>query len=57
MNIKTYFGIWIVLILFELGYLMDLTQRVHDPEDTLVIIVIIVVTLVVGNTFLRIVKK
>jgi hypothetical protein len=57
MSAKHYFAIWLVILFFELGYLFDLTHRVHNSEDTLVIIVVIAVTLVVGNTFIRSVKK
>ncbi|WP_161807545.1 hypothetical protein [Bacillus sp. FJAT-28004] len=57
MSTKHYFAIWLVILFFELGYLFDLTHRVHNSEDTLVVIVVIAVTLVVGNAFIKSVKK
>lgn len=43
------FSAWIVVLLMEVFYLYNTIHRVHDFDETLFGIVVIVITLVVGT--------
>jgi hypothetical protein len=50
---SNHFVIWVAILIVELGYFYGLLHRVHEQEETVFIVVVIVATLVVGSTVIR----
>jgi len=49
---KTILAGWITVLIFELWWFSDLTNKVHDQDDVLFIMTVIFVTLIVGAVWL-----
>ena len=47
-KLKAILAGWITVLIFELWWFSDLTQKVHDQDEVLFIMTVIFVTLIVG---------